>query len=64
MASGIFGSGIWGILIVVGPIVLAVVIAWAMLNNRQSRRGDARTEAATRELYREQDAIDKAEGPQ
>ena len=64
MADGIFGSGIWGILIVVGPIVLVAVIAWAMLNNRQSRRGDARTEAATRELYREQNAADKADGAQ
>ena len=64
VAHGIFGSGIWGIVIIVGPLLLAAALAWAVLNNRQSRRGEARTEAATRELYREQDAADKAAGEQ
>lgn len=49
-------SGIWGILVIVGPIALAVVIAIAMLRNRKqsSRHEVARTEAATRNLYDEQ----------
>ena len=64
MASSIFSDGIWGIVIVIGPILLAAAIIWAMVNNRQTRRGAARTEAATRDLYREQDAADKREGPQ
>ena len=61
MATSIFGSSVWGLLIVIGPVLLAAAIAWAMLNNRQSRRQTRRTEAATRELYREEDAAVKRE---
>jgi HAMP domain-containing protein len=49
---------------IIGAVLLGVAIAWAALNNRQSRREEQRTEDATRELYKEQDAADKAEGPQ
>lgn len=56
----LFGSGIWGILVIVGPLLLLGAIAWAALNNRQSRRGEQRTEDATRALYREQDRADKS----
>ena len=48
-----FGSYIWEILVVVGPIILAAAIAWAMLHNRQSKRGLDRTEQATRDLYKD-----------
>lgn len=58
------GSSIWGILVIAGPILLVAAIAWAALNNRQSRRGERQTEQATRDLYREQDADDKAGGGQ
>lgn len=51
-----FGSYIWEILVIVGPIVLAIAIAWAMMHNRQSRSEYKRTEAATRDLY--QDPLD------
>lgn len=54
-----FGSHLWEIFVIVGPIVLAIAIGWAMLNNRQSRREDRRTEQATRDLYQEQDRADK-----
>lgn len=47
---------LWTIL---GALVLAAAIGWAMMNNRQSRRGEQRTEDATRNLYREQDRADK-----
>ena len=53
------GSNIWGILVIVGPILLIGAIVWAMVNNRQSRRGERHTEQATRNLYQEQDADDK-----
>ena len=56
------GSNFWGVLVIVGPILLVAAIAWAALNNRQSRRGERRTEEATRDLYREQDADDKLRG--
>ena len=58
----LFGSGIWGIVVVVGPILLALAIAWAALNNRQSRKAERRTEDATRDLYRAEDAQNKDGG--
>ena len=45
---------------IIGALLLGAVIAWAALNNRQSRRGEQRTEDATRQLYKDQDAADKA----
>ena len=56
------GSSLWQILVIVGPIILFGAIAWAALNNRQSRRGEQRSEAATHDLYQEQDATDKTNG--
>ena len=54
-------SSMQGLFVVVGPIILAVVIAWAMFANRKksSPRDIARTEAATRENYDAQDREDK-----
>lgn len=60
--DGLFGSGIWGVLVVVGPILLAIAIAWAALNNRQARREARRTEDATRQLYQAEDAKNKEAG--
>ena len=54
------GGGIWSILTIVGPIVLIVVLAWVILNNRRSRGAEARTEEATRANYERQEAADKA----
>ncbi|MEZ0495357.1 hypothetical protein [Sphingomonas sp. IW22] len=54
-------SGIWGILVIVGPIVLALVIIWAMMRNRGSRHDIDRTEAATRTMYDEQSREDDAQ---
>lgn len=53
-------SRMYGLMTVVGPILLAAAIAWAMLRNRTSRRQAARTEQATRENYERQDRQDKA----
>ena len=44
------GSG-YGLMVILGPIVLAVAIIWAMRNNRRSRTAERRTEEATREVY-------------
>ena len=60
----LFGSGLWGVVVIVGPILLAAAVIWAIFNNRQSRAGERRTEAATNKLYKEQDAEDKANGDQ
>ena len=54
------GSISWQILVIVGPLLLIGAIAWAALHNRQSRRGIQRTEQATHDLYKEQDASDKS----
>lgn len=53
-------SSLQGVLVIVGPIVLAIAIAWAMFHNHGSRREVERTEAATRELYEQQDREDEA----
>ncbi|MBH9536634.1 hypothetical protein [Novosphingopyxis sp. YJ-S2-01] len=58
----------WGILTILGPIVLVGAIAWAILRNKKetSRRDEIRTERATHELYDkadEQDARDARRDP-
>jgi hypothetical protein len=55
-----FSSPLQGIMVIAGPILLALAIAWAMLRNRGSKRDVARTEDATRRMYDQQDRDDKA----
>ena len=55
-----FGVSLWTLLVIVGPLVLIGAIAWAMINNRTTPAEDARSEAATREMYKEQSAEDEA----
>lgn len=50
----------WAIMTVVGPILLALVLLWAMANNRRSRAEKRRTEEVTRERRAEEDAASKA----
>lgn len=54
-------GNLWGVVTILGPILLAAVILWALLRNRQREtpRDLARTEAATERLYEEVDADDK-----
>ncbi|HYJ83063.1 MAG TPA: hypothetical protein VEW26_09515 [Allosphingosinicella sp.] len=50
------GGGSWGILTIIGPLLLAVVLLWVLLRNRKSRKSDLnRTEQGTRDLYREEE---------
>jgi hypothetical protein len=50
----------WGLITIVGGFLLFAVLLWAVLKNRNSTPGEIdRTEAATRELYREEDAAHK-----
>jgi len=49
------GGGSWGIITIVGPLLLVAVLAWAALRNRTSRAKKDMTEQATRDLYREED---------
>ena len=56
------GGGIWGIITIVGPLVLAAVILWALLKNRKATpREIERTERATDKLYKEEDAAHRGE---
>jgi hypothetical protein len=50
----------WGLITIVGGFLLFAVLLWAVLKNRNSTPQEMdRTEAATRELYREEDAAHK-----
>jgi hypothetical protein len=53
-------SSIQGLIVVVGPILLAIAIAWAMFHNRGTRQEIERTEEATRMRYDQQNREDKA----
>lgn len=49
-------GGLSGTLIyIVGPIVLVVVLAWALLRNRAQGNDGVDTEAETRRVYDEED---------
>ena len=53
----------WGLQTIIGGFLLAAVIAWAALRNRKSTPDEIeRTERATRELYKEEDAAHRGEG--
>jgi hypothetical protein len=52
MDSGGFN---WALLNIIGPLLLLVVLAWAVMRNRKSSKTEIdRTEASTRDLYREE----------
>jgi hypothetical protein len=47
----------WSLLTIVGPLLLAAVILFALLRNRRSSQASKdRTEAATHRLYEEEEA--------
>jgi hypothetical protein len=55
-------GGGWGILTIIGPLLLGAVLLWALLRNRSASRGDNdTTEAGTRDLYREEEAARRRE---
>ncbi|HEX5536293.1 MAG TPA: hypothetical protein VFX27_03790 [Sphingobium sp.] len=53
---------IWGFVIIGGPILLGLVLGWALWRNRQQRTRESveETERATRRLREELDREDKA----
>lgn len=53
---------IWGFVIIGGPILLGLVLGWALWRNRQQRTRESveETERATRNLREELDREDKA----
>lgn len=62
MAYSIFGDSLWAIVVVGGFIVLAAALAFAKLRNKTTPVQDARTEQATRDLYKEQSRQDSMRG--
>ena len=52
------GGGSWGLLTIIGPILIVIALAYAVMRNRKARNPAdiERTERATRELYREEEA--------
>ena len=59
--DGLLGSGLWGVVVVLGPLLLGLAIFWALRHNKQSAQEFHRTEQATRELY-DGDPVDRREG--
>ena len=53
-------GSLWGLMTVVGPIVLIAALAYAMLRNRTTPEQDRRTEAATAAQYDRASAEDDA----
>lgn len=52
-------STLQGLMVVVGPILLAAVLLWAVLHNRGSKRALRHTEEATKRRYEEQARDDR-----
>lgn len=50
------GGASWGIITIVGPLLMVIVFAWVVIRNRKSKTSVDRTEQATRDLYRKEDA--------
>ena len=57
------GGSSWSLLTIIGPLLILIVLAWAVMRNKKKSRPEdiERTEAATRELYREEDAAHRGE---
>lgn len=52
-------SSMQGLMVIVGPIVLAVALLWAIVRNKTSKRQLDETEEATRRNYDAHDAADR-----
>lgn len=50
---------LWGLMTIVGPILLIAAVAWAMLRNKTTAAQDRRTEQATAAQYDRASAEDK-----
>ncbi len=53
-------NSLWGIVTIIGPIVLVIAIVWAMRHNRGTPEQERRTEDSTRRMYDEQSREDDA----
>ncbi len=51
----------WTLVTIVGAALLAIVLGWVTMRDRAGMGGTDRTDEATRELYREEDAAHRNE---
>ncbi len=51
----------WALMTIVGAAILAVVLAWAALRNRASRRNIAESERGARRVYEQEDREHRGE---
>jgi len=56
MASDL--SGLWGIITIAGPLILAIAVLWAIAHNKRSRAEKERTEQAVRDQRNEERATE------
>jgi hypothetical protein len=54
----------WGVMNIVGPLLLAAVLLWVVLRNRGARRNIDRNEQGTRDVYDESEAVRRERGDQ
>ena len=52
-----FGGFNWSIMNIVGPVLLAAVLLWALLRNRGSRRDVDRSERGAADVYNESERV-------
>jgi hypothetical protein len=54
-------EALWGVMTILGPVLLLAALVWAVVRNRQQRTAESQelTEKATRELYEQLDSEDK-----
>ena len=51
------GGASWGIITIIAPLLIVIVLAWVVMKNRKAKTTSIeRTEQATRDLYRKEDA--------
>jgi len=53
-------EALWGVVTVLGPILLALALIFGIVANRRSAAEKRRTEQATHDLYVEEDRAEKA----
>jgi hypothetical protein len=49
-----FGHAQWWLIDIVAPAILLIALIWLVMRTRSNRK-DSRTEAGTRDLYREEE---------
>ncbi|OWK28436.1 LPXTG cell wall anchor domain-containing protein [Sphingomonas dokdonensis] len=56
------GDSMWAFVVIAGFVILGLAIAYAKFRNKTTPAEDARTEQATREMYKEQSRDDALRG--